>query len=78
MLALLLVNYRIPELVFWHIPSTAYAKVAPKAKSRIRRPCVGSLNMEHVAPQQAEWGMMDSLAKRPSVKVIALAVNLDV
>jgi hypothetical protein len=34
--------------------------------------------MEHVAPQQAEWGMMDSLAKRPSIKVIALAVNLDV
>jgi hypothetical protein len=71
-------NYRIPELVFWHIPSTAYAKVAPKAKSRIRRPCVGSLNMEQVAPQQAEWGMMESLAKRPSVKVITPAVILDV
>ncbi|KAM0833385.1 hypothetical protein ACQ4PT_064299 [Festuca glaucescens] len=66
---------RIPELVFWHIPSTAYAKVAPKAKSKIRRPCVGSLNIEHVAPQQAEWGMMDSLAKRPSVKGIFVGHN---
>jgi hypothetical protein len=60
---------RIPELIFWHIPSTAYVKVAPKAKSEIRKPCVGSINKEEVAPQAAEWGMMDALAKRPSVKV---------
>lgn len=60
---------RILELIFWHIPSTAYAKVAPKAKSGIRKPCVGSINEEEVAPQAAEWGMMDALAKRPSVKV---------
>ncbi|KAK1669753.1 hypothetical protein QYE76_057912 [Lolium multiflorum] len=66
---------RIPELVFWHIPSTAYAKVAPRAKSKIRRPCVGSLNREGVAPQQAEWGMMDSLANRPSVKAIFVGHN---
>ena len=47
-------------------------KVAPKAMGKIRRPCVGSLNMEDVAPQEAEWGMMDALAKRPSVKVALL------
>ena len=61
---------RIPELIFWHIPSTAYAKVAPQAKTVIRKPCIGSLNMEDVAPQEAEWGMLDALAKRPSVKVL--------
>ena len=60
---------RIPELIFWHIPSTAYVKVAPEAKSEISKPCVGSINKEDVAPQAAEWGMMDALAKRPSVKV---------
>ncbi|CAM0885279.1 unnamed protein product [Alopecurus aequalis] len=66
---------RVPELVFWHIPSTAYAKVAPRAKSEIRKPCVGSLNMEDVSPQAAEWGMMDALAKRPSVKAIFVGHN---
>lgn len=66
---------RIPELIFWHIPSTAYTKVAPKAKCEIRKPCVGSLNMEDVAPQEAEWGMMDALAKRPSVKAIFVGHN---
>jgi hypothetical protein len=60
---------RIPELIFWHIPSTAYVKVAPKANSEIKKPCVGSINKENVAPQAAEWGMMVALAKRPSVKV---------
>ncbi|XP_044346427.1 probable inactive purple acid phosphatase 16 [Triticum aestivum] len=59
---------RIPEIIFWHIPSTAYVKVAPKAKTEITKPCVGSLNEEDVAPQVAEWGMMDALAKRSSVK----------
>jgi hypothetical protein len=44
-------------------------KVGPKAKSEIRKPCVGSINKEEVAPQAAEWGIMDALAKRPSVKV---------
>nr|CAB3479407.1 unnamed protein product [Digitaria exilis] len=66
---------RIPELIFWHIPSTAYVKVAPKAKSEIRKPCVGSINKEDVAPQVAEWGMMDVLAKRPSVKAIFVGHN---
>jgi hypothetical protein len=66
---------RIPELIFWHIPSTAYVKVAPKANSEIKKPCVGSINKENVAPQAAEWGMMDALAKRPSVKAVFVGHN---
>ena len=62
--------------IFCHIPSTAYVKVAPKAKSEIRKPCVGSINKEEVAPQAAEWGMMDALAKRPSVKVRQSVVQI--
>ncbi|XP_066315830.1 probable inactive purple acid phosphatase 16 isoform X2 [Miscanthus floridulus] len=68
-------NGRIPELIFWHIPSTAYVMVGPKAKSEIRKPCVGSINKEEVAPQAAEWGMMDALAKRPSVKAVFVGHN---
>uniref|UniRef100_A0A0E0CCU7 Calcineurin-like phosphoesterase domain-containing protein n=1 Tax=Oryza meridionalis TaxID=40149 RepID=A0A0E0CCU7_9ORYZ len=68
-------NGRISEIIFWHIPSTAYAKVAPKAKSEIRKPCVGSINKEEVAPQEAEWGMMDALVKRASVKAIFVGHN---
>ncbi|RLM61771.1 putative inactive purple acid phosphatase 16 [Panicum miliaceum] len=68
-------NGRIPELIFWHIPSTAYVKVAPKANSEIKKPCVGSINKENVAPQAAEWGMMDALAKRPSVKAVFVGHN---
>uniref|UniRef100_J3L7R2 Calcineurin-like phosphoesterase domain-containing protein n=1 Tax=Oryza brachyantha TaxID=4533 RepID=J3L7R2_ORYBR len=68
-------NGRIPEIIFWHIPSTAYSKVAPKAKSEIRKPCVGSINKEDVAPQEAEWGMMDALAKRASVKAVFVGHN---
>ncbi|KAF7040086.1 hypothetical protein CFC21_050010 [Triticum aestivum] len=66
---------RIPELIFWHIPSTAYVKVAPKSKTEICKPCVGSLNEEDVAPQEAEWGVMDALAKRSSVKAIFVGHN---
>ena len=58
---------RVPELVFWHIPSKAYKRVAPRF--RIHKPCVGSINMERVAAQEAEWGIMDVLLSRPSVKV---------
>ncbi|KAF7025975.1 hypothetical protein CFC21_038118 [Triticum aestivum] len=66
---------RIPEIIFWHIPSTSYVKVAPKSKTEICKPCVGSLNEEDVAPQEAEWGMMDALAKRSSVKAIFVGHN---
>ncbi|KAL5994675.1 putative inactive purple acid phosphatase 16 [Asimina triloba] len=57
---------RIPEIIFWHIPSQAYEEVAPRHS--IEKPCVGSINKESVAAQEADWGMMDALVKRPSVK----------
>nr|CAD1833407.1 unnamed protein product [Ananas comosus var. bracteatus] len=63
-------HLQVPEIIFWHIPSIAFSKVAPKPNSEIDKPCVGSINLESVAPQDAEWGIMDILAKRPSVKAI--------
>ncbi|XP_050123148.1 probable inactive purple acid phosphatase 16 isoform X2 [Malus sylvestris] len=57
----------VPEIIFWHIPSRVYEKVAPKFG--IHKPCVGSLNEEQVAPQEAEMGMMKLLAERKSAKV---------
>ncbi|KAF4373650.1 hypothetical protein F8388_025344 [Cannabis sativa] len=59
---------RVPEIVFWHIPSEAYEKVAPMGV--IQKPCVGSINEEKVAPQQVETGIMKLLLQRPSVKAI--------
>lgn len=38
-------------------------------KFGIRKPCVGSINKERVAAQEAETGIMDLLVKRTSVKV---------
>jgi len=61
---------RVPELIFWHIPSAAYKKVAPRFG--IHQPCVGLINKERVAAQEAEMGIMKLLAKRPSVKVSSL------
>ena len=65
---------RVPEIIFWHIPSEAYEKVAPMAG--IQKPCVGSINMERVAPQQADTGIMKLLVERPSVKVRLKFVEL--
>ncbi|KAK7267296.1 hypothetical protein RIF29_19965 [Crotalaria pallida] len=58
---------RVSEIIFWHIPSTAYKVVAPK--SGIQKPCVGSINKETVAAQESETGIMDLLVNRTSVKV---------
>lgn len=58
---------RVPEIIFWHIPSKAYKKVAPKLN--IRKRCVGSIFLENVAAQEAEMGMMKVLEQRPTVKV---------
>ena len=58
---------RVPEIIFWHIPSTAYKRVAPMYG--IHKPCVGSINRERVASQAAETGLMKLLVERPSVKV---------
>ncbi|CAL0299499.1 unnamed protein product [Lupinus luteus] len=63
----------VPEIIFWHIPSTAYKVVAPK--SSIQKPCVGSINKESVAAQEAETGMIDLLANRTSVKAIFVGHN---
>ena len=62
-----LLSNSVPEMIFWHIPSKAYKKVAPKLG--IHKPCVGSINKEGVATQEAEMGIMKLLVKRPSVKV---------
>lgn len=64
---------RVPEVIFWHIPSKAYKKVAPRL--RIHKPCVGSMNKEKVAAQEAELGIMDMLVKRSSVKVRSCSRN---
>lgn len=58
---------RVPEIIFWHIPSTAYGKVAPTFLPFSF--CVGSINKESVAAQEAEMGVMKLLEERPSVKV---------
>lgn len=64
---------RVAEIVFWHIPSEAYEEVAPS--NSIEKPCVGSINKEKVAAQQAEFGIMSLLEQRPSVKVYIYILN---
>ncbi|XP_062006239.1 probable inactive purple acid phosphatase 16 [Rosa rugosa] len=64
---------RVPELIFWHIPSRAYKKAAPRFG--IHKPCVGSINKERVATQDAENGIMKFLAERVSVKAIFVGHN---
>ncbi|XP_012085947.1 probable inactive purple acid phosphatase 16 isoform X2 [Jatropha curcas] len=64
---------RIPEVIFWHIPSKAYKEVAPWFG--VHKPCVGSINREHVAAQEAEFGIMDILVKRSSVKAVFVGHN---
>ncbi|CAO2831671.1 unnamed protein product [Amaranthus hypochondriacus] len=66
-------NSRVPEIVFWHIPSRAYNTVAPS--DAITKPCVGSINKENVAPQEAEYGMMKALEARPSVQAVFVGHN---
>ncbi|PIA48289.1 hypothetical protein AQUCO_01400705v1 [Aquilegia coerulea] len=66
-------DLRVPEIIFWHIPSKAYKKVAPKFG--IHKPCVGSINKEKVAAQQAEMGIMKILGNRSSVKAVFTGHN---
>ncbi|XP_043690719.1 probable inactive purple acid phosphatase 16 isoform X2 [Telopea speciosissima] len=63
----------VPEIIFWHIPSKAYEEVAPFFW--IFKPCVGSINKESVAAQEAEMGIMDFLINRPSVKAVFVGHN---
>jgi hypothetical protein len=65
----------IPEIVFWHIPSIAYSAVGPQPLQPIVAPCVGNINYEAVAPQEAEWGIMNSLASRSSIKAVFVGHN---
>ncbi|KAL9232605.1 hypothetical protein vseg_007699 [Gypsophila vaccaria] len=64
---------RVPEIIFWHIPSRAYQTVAPSGM--ISKPCVGSINKESVAPQEAEFGIMEALEARPSVQAVFVGHN---
>ncbi|KAK9289520.1 hypothetical protein L1049_007675 [Liquidambar formosana] len=66
-------DLRVPEVIFWHIPTKAYKKVAPWFG--IHKPCVGSINKESVAAQEAEMGIMELLVKRPSVKAVFVGHN---
>ncbi|KAJ3693129.1 hypothetical protein LUZ60_012224 [Juncus effusus] len=68
-------NGQVPEVIFWHIPSIAYSKVAPKPNSSITGKCIGSINKESVASQEAEFGIMDILTTRPSVQAIFVGHN---
>ncbi|KAK4404817.1 putative inactive purple acid phosphatase 16 [Sesamum angolense] len=61
---------RVPEIIFWHIPSQAYKKVA--SKFYVQKHCVGSIFLEDVAAQEAEMGIMKVLEQRPSVKATTM------
>ncbi|KAJ8756298.1 hypothetical protein K2173_025110 [Erythroxylum novogranatense] len=64
---------RVPEIVFWHIPTKSYKKVAPWFG--MGKACIGSINKESVATQEAELGIMNILVKRPSVKAVFVGHN---
>ncbi|KAL8493904.1 hypothetical protein ACS0TY_024895 [Phlomoides rotata] len=61
---------RVPEIIFWHIPSKAYKEVDPRQSC-----CVGSIFLEDVAAQEAEMGIMEVLEQRHSVKAIFVGHN---
>ncbi|KAL3533695.1 hypothetical protein ACH5RR_007216 [Cinchona calisaya] len=63
---------RVPEIIFWHIPSKAYKLVAPRI---FKGKCVGSMFKESVAAQKAETGIMKLLEERPSVKAVFVGHN---
>ncbi|CAI9782818.1 unnamed protein product [Fraxinus pennsylvanica] len=64
---------RVPEIIFWHIPSKAYKKVAPSFVAHNH--CIGSIFMEDVATQEAEMGIMKVLEERPSIKAVFVGHN---
>ncbi|KZV27326.1 putative inactive purple acid phosphatase 16-like [Dorcoceras hygrometricum] len=66
-------DFRVPEIIFWHIPTQAYKNVAPSCLEHNR--CVGSILFEDVAPQEAEMGIMKALEERPSVKAVFVGHN---
>ncbi|XP_052211572.1 probable inactive purple acid phosphatase 16 [Diospyros lotus] len=66
-------DLRVPEIFFWHIPSKAYKQVAPRFL--LFSSCVGSINKEKVAAQEAEMGIMKLLEERHSVKAVFVGHN---
>ncbi|KAI5060324.1 hypothetical protein GOP47_0024744 [Adiantum capillus-veneris] len=68
-------DQRVPELAFWHIPTQGYVDIAPPPGSRIESPCVGSINLETVAPQVVELGFMELLSERRSMKAAFVGHN---
>nr|GMD84485.1 probable inactive purple acid phosphatase 16 [Ipomoea batatas] len=66
-------NARVPELIFWHIPSQEYKHVAPKFV--LDKNCVGSMFAEKVAAQEAEMGIMELLQGRSSVMAVFVGHN---
>ncbi|KAK4481685.1 hypothetical protein RD792_012592 [Penstemon davidsonii] len=64
---------RVPEIVFWHIPSETFKKVAPKLDKL--KNCIGSIFLEDVAAQEAEMGIMRVLEERPSIKAVFVGHN---
>ncbi|KAJ7529662.1 hypothetical protein O6H91_15G061000 [Diphasiastrum complanatum] len=66
---------RTPEIVFWHIPSQAFDSVSPTPNGPISSPCFGTINLETVASQVGEWGIMNILKNRPSVKAVIVGHN---
>ncbi|MCO5560350.1 hypothetical protein L7F22_013963 [Adiantum nelumboides] len=68
-------DQRVPELAFWHIPTQHYAGIGPAPGTPIQFPCVGSINLETVAPQLLELGFMELLSKRKSMKAAFVGHN---
>ncbi|XAR69477.1 hypothetical protein NMG60_11001075 [Bertholletia excelsa] len=66
-------NLRVPEIIFWHIPSQSYKQAAPMFLPFSY--CVGSINKESVAAQEAEMGMMKLIEQRTSVKAVFVGHN---
>ncbi|KAL3632516.1 putative inactive purple acid phosphatase 16 [Castilleja foliolosa] len=66
-------NSRVPEIIFWHVPSKTYKEIAPK--SDLSEHCVGSIFSEDVADQEAETGIMKVIEERPSVKAVFVGHN---
>ncbi|XP_031096408.1 probable inactive purple acid phosphatase 16 [Ipomoea triloba] len=64
---------RVPELIFWHIPSQEYKHAAPKFV--LDKNCVGSMFTEKVAAQEAEMGIMELLQGRSSVMAVFVGHN---
>ncbi|CAH9100746.1 unnamed protein product [Cuscuta europaea] len=64
---------RVPELMFWHIPSQEYQDAS--AQLSLHKNCVGSMFGEKVAAQEAEMGIMELLEGRSSLMALFVGHN---